>query len=245
MEKLHPRAVIFDLGSTLIEYESISWSQLNILCAENARKFLIKKGYTLPDENVFYHAFEDVKHQYRKVAEDTLVEWTIPKVTAELFKKLNIDGDNTIVDRFFDAYYEPVKNNIYIYDDTLDTLERIKKRIPVTGLISNTIFPGRAHLAELKRFGIESYFDFTIFSSSFLLRKPHPDIFYAAANKAGYAPSECVYVGDRYYEDVTGPLSIGMTPVLKMIDKREYPDDIPDSVRRISTLKELENHLEI
>jgi hypothetical protein len=39
MEKLQPRAVIFDLGSTLIEYEVIPWSEMNLYCAASARNY--------------------------------------------------------------------------------------------------------------------------------------------------------------------------------------------------------------
>jgi len=91
----------------------------------------------------------------------------------------------------------------------------------------------------LERFRIEPYLDFKIFSSTFKYRKPHPDIFLKAANLAGYAPSECLYVGDRYYEDIQGPAGIGMKAVLKMVDKRQYPEDMPYDFPRIKTLSEL------
>ncbi len=245
MEKLQPRAVIFDLGSTLIEYEAVPWDELNRQCVAAARKFLLKKGYELSDETSFYEAFQDIRCRYREAATETLVEWSVPQVTAELFEKLGLNMDDSIVDRFFDAYYKPVEKILYAYDDVLDTLGRIKKKIPQMGLISNTVFPARAHLMELERFKIKPFLNFTVFSSSFKLRKPHPDIFYKAANMAGFAPSECVYIGDRYVEDVEGPNDIGMNAILKIVEGREYPQDMPDTLRTIRTLGELERHIEI
>ena len=62
---------------------------------------------------------------------------------------------------------------------------------------------------------------------------------------AGFAPSECVYIGDRYVEDVEGPNDIGMNAILKIVEGREYPQDMPDTLRTIRTLGELERHIEI
>ena len=97
----------------------------------------------------------------------------------------------------------------------------------------------------MKKFGINSFLDFKIFSSTFGLRKPHADIFYHAANMAGYAPAECVYIGDRYKEDIVGPKNIGMAAILKVKKDREYPGDMPLATRRIDSLSELANHLDI
>jgi len=245
MEKLQPKAVIFDLGSTLIEYEVIPWSEMNLFCTVSARNYLLKKGYEMPDKEEFHQAYEEVKDKYREMASETLVEWTVMQAAGELLRKWNIEVNDNILDRFFDAYYEPLGRRVYAYDDALETLEKVKQRYPVIGLVSNTIFPERAHRRELKRFRIEPYLDFAIFSSSFGLRKPHPEIFYKAANLAGYAPAECVYIGDRYLEDVEGPAKIGMPAILKLWNGREYPEDMPMDTRTISSLSELDRHLNL
>jgi len=245
MDKLHPRALIFDLGSTLIEYESVSWGELGVQCAASSHRFLAKKGFDVPDEESYLRAFEEVRAGYQQLAQESLVEWDVPTVAVKLFDRLGINHDEKLVDRFFDAYYEPVESQLYIYDDVLETLERLKSSYPLMGLVSNTVFPEKTHLAELKRFGIEPYLDFTVFSSTFKLRKPHPDIFYHAVNLAGCAPREALYVGDRYVEDVQGPQDIGMAAILKVKPGREYPADMPETVRKIDNLAELVDHLEL
>ncbi len=244
MDKIKPKAIIFDLGSTLIEYEVIPWDELGIECAESGRKFLVDRGYDLPEGNGFFEAFCEIRDTYREVAQEQLVEWDVPTVASKLFEKLGMIWNDDLVDAFFDAYYKPVDKRLYVYDDVPDTLEKLKAVYPVMGLVSNTVFPERAHLHELKRFGIESYLDFTVFSSTFRLRKPHPDIFYHAVNLAGFAPSECVYVGDRYIEDIQGPTEIGMHAILKVKEGREYPEEMPLLRRRIDAFAELMDHLE-
>lgn len=244
MEKLYPKAVIFDLGSTLIEYESIPCSQLSVIAAVSVWTFLKDKGYDVPAEKEFVDVFEDVKEEFRRPAREDLTEWTIPQATEKLLGKLGIASSDGLSDRLFEAYYRPVAEQIYAYDDTLETLKRIKDRGMVIGLISNTIFPEETHRDELKRFKLHKYFAFTIFSSTFGRRKPHPDIFYAAANRAGFAPAECVYIGDRFVEDYQGPTAIGMHSILKIQPLREYPSDMSE-IATIRCLSDLEDYLDI
>ena len=210
MGMTRPRAVIFDLGSTLIDYPSSIWEKLSAECTVAARQSLIDRGVELPPEDQFAAAFEEAKNGFRRIAAETRVEWTIPQAAEKLFGKLGLPSGDDLSGSFFEAYYKVVREHISVYDDTVTVLEKIKESIGRIGLISNTIFPEWAHRDELKQFGIEEFLDFTIFSSTFGLRKPHPDIFYKGANLAGYAPEECVYIGDRYIEDITGPNGIGM-----------------------------------
>lgn len=245
MEKITPKAVIFDLGSTLIEYEKIPWSELLGECIRSVGRFLNKQGIKIPDEDKFYNVFCEVRDHYRKIGAETLVEWSIPVAAKDVLDKLNIKNEDGLTDRMFDAFYKPVEEQIFVYDDSKSTLKRIKEKGITIGLISNTIFPDRAHIGELKKYELYDYIDFTIFSSSFGKRKPHSDIFIQAADQAGFAPSECVYIGDRYYEDITGPNSVGMPAILKFVENREYPMDMPNNIKKIMKISELFDHIEI
>ncbi|HUV30372.1 MAG TPA: HAD family hydrolase [Acidobacteriota bacterium] len=244
MQKLEPKAIIFDLGSTLIEYEAVPWDELSAVCVAAARTELVRKGISLPGQEEFIAAFDQVRQAYRERAQSDLTEWNVLQVAAGLFEAIGVRYDEPLLQVFFDAYYVPVGEQLFAFEDTVPTLQTLRGQFPVIGLVSNTVFPEEAHLRELDRFGISPYLDFTLFSSTFKLRKPHPDIFYRAANLAGYAPSECVYVGDRYVEDVQGPNAVGMPAVLKVKPGRVYPDDMPAAVRRIDTLSGLLEHLE-
>ncbi|MDF1544930.1 MAG: HAD family hydrolase [bacterium] len=244
MEKLCPRAVIFDLGSTLIEYETIPWEQLVLVCAEAAHDFLLTESIKLPSRNEFLEQFETTRLEYRARAVESLSEYTVPEAAVTILDNLQIAHNADLINRMFDAYYHPVRQGLYIYDDTFATLQKIKNAGMTIGLISNTIFPARTHLGELNRFGISEFFDFTIFSSTFGKRKPHPDIFKEALKQAGCEASEAVYVGDRYIEDVTGPIALGMSAILKPKKGREYPAEMPLAERRIDTLAELADHID-
>ncbi len=245
MNKLNPKAVIFDLGSTLIDFPVENWEVVCRNCSLKGRQFLNDSNIKVPDENEFHASFEQVRIELRDNSAHSFHEYTVVQTAEVLFHRLGIAADNGLADKFFDAFYAELEQHLSLYDDTIDVLTRIRNRFNKVGLISNTIFPERVHHNEFKRFGLKPFFDFTIFSSTFGLRKPHHAIFDEAARLAGQEPIECVYIGDRYLEDVQGSSCAGMHSILKIISDREYPADMPDAIRRISALSDLTNHLDI
>lgn len=245
MNKLTPKAVIFDLGSTLIDFPVSNWEEVSRECSLKGRQFLIDSGIEVPNEKEFVEGFENVRSVFREKASKTFREWTVVEAAENLFRDLGISTDNGLTEKFFDAFYAELEQHLLLYDDAIEVLTRIRNRFSQVGLISNTIFPERVHHHELKRFGLNPFFDFTIFSSTFGLKKPHHAIFDEAARLAGHNPIDCVYIGDRYLEDVQGSSGAGMHSILKVISDREYPVEMPAAIRRISTLSDLTNHLDI
>jgi FMN hydrolase / 5-amino-6-(5-phospho-D-ribitylamino)uracil phosphatase len=54
-----------------------------------------------------------------------------------------------------------------------------------------------------------------VWSSDLEYTKPHADAFLAAMEAVGVDdPADCVYVGDRLYDDISGAKSVGMRAVL-------------------------------
>ena len=101
MQKLRPKAVIFDLGSTLIDYPSTVWEELSRECIEAGRRMLIEEELTVPDGSEFSKMYESVRDGFRKHADETLIEWTVPQAVHKLLGKLDIPMHDGLVDRFF------------------------------------------------------------------------------------------------------------------------------------------------
>lgn len=53
-----------------------------------------------------------------------------------------------------------------------------------------------------------------VFSCEVGLRKPDPEIYLAATGRLGVEPSECLYVGDGSYRELSGASAVGMHAVL-------------------------------
>lgn len=103
------------------------------------------------------------------------------------------------------------------------------------GILSNTVWDPQWHREWLERDGVWHLVDADLWTSAMAVTKPHPEAFRAAAEALGCEPSRCVYVGDRYYEDIYGAHRAGMSAILIPhsqipLDQQVAVDDQPDAI---------------
>jgi putative hydrolase of the HAD superfamily len=91
---------------------------------------------------------------------------------------------------------------------------------------------------------VSGLIDGAVYSSEIPWAKPHPEAFRAAMRAIGVTdPADCVFVGDRPYDDVHGAKCAGMRAVLvPNSDVPGFGAARPDAV--ISRLSELLEHLD-
>ena len=232
------KAILFDMGSTLIEFENYTWDVLGRLSAEKGYRFLREKNLSLPDFEEFSDILYDELVKARAEIEGNLKEMKFERVIFDFFRKLNLSTSDGVCGSFLEVYYKPVTDQLTLIDGAEKVLKHFKQKNLKIGLISNTIFPEKFHLRELKRFGLYPYLDAHFFSSEVGVRKPHPKIFQITLEKLKVAPSETVFVGDRLKEDVGGAQNVGMKGILKYHEGRDYTVPVtPDA--QVMELKEL------
>ncbi|CAG9297931.1 HAD family hydrolase [Celerinatantimonas diazotrophica] len=103
------------------------------------------------------------------------------------------------------------------------------------GIISNGSKLSREN--TLKSTSFNGLISNLVSSEEFGVKKPNPDIFIKTANKAGFSPQECVYVGDHPVIDSQGALDAGMYSVLLTGFNSELA--VPDNCFKIHYLSEL------
>jgi putative hydrolase of the HAD superfamily len=233
------------MGSTLLEFENSTWDVLRRLSTETGYEFLQEKKLSLPNLEEFSGILSAEFLLARSEVEQSLKEMKFEKVIFDFFTKLNLSTSDGIYGSFLEVYYRSVTNQVTLVDGAEEVLKFFKEKNLKIGLISNTIFPEKFHLRELKRFGLYPYLDAYFFSSQVGVRKPHPKIFQLALEKFKVDPSEAVFVGDRLQEDVGGAQNVGMKGILKYHQGRDYtlpitPDaqvmelkDLPEVVRNL------------
>ena len=233
------KAVLFDLGSTLIEYENQDWPTLGKTGIIAAYPFMKKSFSQLPVVEQFGPTF----YKYLRAILDQRQDHSeveLHDVCNRIFKQMGLSITDGIVGKFVDIYYKPVTEQITLIPGADKILEKLKEAGLTIGLVSNSIFPEKFHRSEMERFGLLKYFDFTIFSSSVGIRKPGKNIFDMALKRAGVDSSKAIFIGDRFDADVGGAKNAGITSVLKYREGRENPDNIePDFT--ILNLDELES----
>jgi putative hydrolase of the HAD superfamily len=99
------------------------------------------------------------------------------------------------------------------------------------GLVSNTMFSGQAHVADMARFGLLDYFDAMVFSADVDKWKPTAAPFLHVLDALGVAGETAVYIGDDPGSDVRGAKRAGMRAIhFHSSDRFAQPDDIqPDA----------------
>lgn len=230
--------ILFDMGGTLIEFENSSWDVLNQRCT--------RKGYDfLKEQNAIEAGYQDfvdsLRREFEKrwtASEKTLQEIDFESAVFSVLKKLDLNLTDGNKKEFMIRYYQPVTEQITLIPGAVETLKLFKDKNLKVGLLSNTIFPGRFHTEELKRFGLDSYLDLALFSSEVGFKKPHPHMFCTALEKLSVVPHSALFVGDRLEEDIEGAQKVGMKAVLKVKDGEDCSTSIvPDA--KINSLTEL------
>lgn len=106
-----------------------------------------------------------------------------------------------------------------------DALRRLHDLGASIGLLSNTIWPREWHVDQLCEGGVLDLFDALTFSSDLPVAKPHPDAFRLAADALGVDVGDCLFVGDRWGDDVCGSAAAGLSPVW-IRNAREHAGDV-------------------
>lgn len=86
-------------------------------------------------------------------------------------------------------------------------LNFLKRRGHRLGLVSNLASPFKE---PVRRFGLEPLFDAVAFSCDEGCTKPDPEIYRRALARLGVEPSEALFVGDSFPNDVKAPAALGM-----------------------------------
>ena len=142
------------------------------------------------------------------------------------------------------SYYALWDPHTYTDPDVAPLLRYLRERGIRVGVLSNTMWPRTAHERVFRRDEVLSLIDGAIYSSEIPWVKPQAQAFRAAMAAVGMTdPGECVYVGDRPYDDVHGAKSMGMRAVLvPHSDVPPFAGAVPDAV--ITRLSELASHLD-
>lgn len=225
-------AAIFDLGGTLIIYENRhSWTELALLGCRNAAPVLKEiTGVEIPPERIRTQLLQILDDAMQARSKD-LVEVDLFQIVSTALADLGVEISDGLPAKFVHSYYQPTTKQIALVPGAVELLSKLKGTGLKIGLISNSIFPAEFHRHEMQRFGILDYFDFTIFSSEVMIRKPKKEIYLKALSLMESESERTVFVGDRLIEDVAGPQAVGMRAILKFDEKRDYSDDVePDAV---------------
>ena len=222
------RAVIFDWGGTLTPWHSIDHEDLWLgVCTRH---------YPAADAPAMAAAARAAERELWLLGESAQQSATLDSV----FTRAGVMATAA----FLASYYEAWDPHTLTDPDVPPLLRELRRRGIKIGVLSNTMWPREAHERIFIRDDVLDLIDGAVYSSEIPWVKPHPEAFRAAMAAVGVTdPADCVFVGDRPYDDVYGAKSAGMRAVL--VPNSAVPafsGTEPDAV--ISRLAELLDHVD-
>lgn len=222
------KAIFFDLDDTLINSKT---AQYNAIC--QFRKLF--KIFEEVDEEYFSKIWHEITiklyEEYAKGKMDFQTQRV--KRIKNLFEKFNINIDDKLAQKYFEAYLNLYKANWNLFGDTLETLEDMQKKYKLV-LITNG--DSKQQREKIEKTKIENYFSKIIISSEVGVSKPKKEIFELACKEINIEPENCLMVGDSYRLDIKGAQNAGLKAVWvnRKNENIEYKN-------QINELKELNN----
>jgi putative hydrolase of the HAD superfamily len=233
-----PRAVVFDLGGTLVQWPK--WDEDAPVKWGFAYDALMRSndGRALPARDAFVQAMRGAEqaHWVRVDRE----HWSGPptSLVREGFERLGVAVGDRELTATLDGYARAIAGWSTVFPDSRDTLVLLRERGYRLGLLSNTWWAAEWHNADIAAHGLAGLLDELVYTSDQPHSKPHPSVFREISARLEVAPEACVMIGDRRIDDVAGGKRVGMRGVWRRNDSGFPTGDVePDAI--VDQLSEL------
>jgi len=209
------KAVLFDLGETLLDFGKIKTTRLFRQGARLSYDFLKSCGQ--PVGCFEYYCWRNlIALRFRHLISNiTKKDINSSALLRGIGKKKGIKLDGQQWRHFAWLWYEPLSKIATTEPGIAETLEALKKLGLKLGILSNTFVNAHSLEKHLEQLGLLDFFTVRMYSYEFDFRKPDVRIFKIAAERIGEAAENILYVGDRIDKDIIPALKIGFKPVLK------------------------------
>ena len=238
------KAVLFDLGETLLNFGQVNTTGLFRQGAISSYDFLKNLGQPVGGFNYYYWRNMialRVRHWLSNITGrdfDTLA--LLKKVGTKKGVKLNPEQWRHLAW----LWYEPLSQVGQTEPKTKETLAALKNSGLKLGIVSNTFVNGSSLDEHLRQLGILDFFTVRVYSYEFNFRKPNTQIFKVAAKRIGETLENILYVGDRIDKDIKPAVKTGMQAVLKAA-YTNAGKETPRGAWKIDRLCELPRLIEI
>jgi len=211
------RAVLFDLGNTLVSYYQPP--EFMPVLRRSLEACLARLGHGPLQRE----AQTALLHQALELNQERadLAVWPLEERLRVLFG--HAAGDAAMLERLCSAFLAPIFSTAQVNVEALPVLTGLKQLCIKTAVVSNTPWgsSGRAWRAELARHGLLAALDAVVFCTDVGWRKPHPAPFRRALELLDIPAGEAVFVGDDPVWDVDGANGAGLRPILLITQEQQ------------------------
>lgn len=233
------RAVLFDLGHTLVDFtrtqEALHQAYEQIRARIEAVAYMEVPELLDLVERVAGGVDRLVEQSYR---ERRLEELNQAQLFREALSGIGFDLPDDTIEHIVHLDHSAWSNSLTVDPEVLEVLKELQDLGYVMGLVSNVSLYPHLMRKDLERLGIAPFLRAAVFSSEVGFRKPDPRVFRMALERVGVEAPQAAFVGDRLFDDVSGAQAVGMRAVqTRQFRQEEDPDAHPNAV--IDHLNEL------
>jgi putative hydrolase of the HAD superfamily len=232
------KAVLFDLGETLLNFGRVNTIMLFRQGARLSYDFLKSCGQTVG--NFEFYCWRNLLSLYthRLISRITGKDFNALLLLRGIGTKKGIKLSKDQWQHFAWLWYEPLGQLGKAEAGIEDTLAALKQMDLKLGIVSNTFVHKASLEKHLEQVGILDFFAVRLYSYEFDFRKPDTRMFKVAAEKVGEMVENILFVGDRINKDIAPAMTAGMKAVLKAAHTNVGKTP-PQGVRKINLLSEL------
>ncbi len=237
------KAVIFDLGETILNFGKINPVRLFKEGAGLTYDYLKSHGQPVGSFWIYFWRNLIALRFRNFISAMTGNDFNSAAFLRKIGTKKGIRLDGRQWRHLSWLWYEPLSKVAKIEPDIKQTLAKLKNAGLKLGILSNTFVSSHSIEKQLLQIGILEFFSVRMYSYEFDFRKPDLRLFKIAAERIGEAFENIIYVGDRIDKDAKPTLELGMTPVIKTA-YTNTGKNIPQGVFQINKLSELPELIE-
>ena len=195
--------IFFDLDHTLWDFEKNSALTFDLI--------FNKLNFSLDCEKFLMH-YVPINHACWKLYRENKIDQKELRLRrlSETFYALNRVVSNEQIEVISDLYIENLSSFTHLFDGTHELLENLKQKYKLH-IITNG-FEQVQHF-KISNSGLAPYFEHTFTAEKIGYKKPHPQIFQQALQKAQVIPENALMIGDSLEADISGALHLGMQAI--------------------------------
>lgn len=212
------RAILFDLGQTLLDYGPQSrWPEFRIRRMVELYPLACELWGELGMEAAEFGQVVGAglqTDQFRAI-EHSGLSLPFARRMREALAAIGVEPEDGALHRLVEAFNEPIRSWPQAYPDTKPSLHRLRALGVKLAVITNAPWdtPGRMLYSDLEGSRLAHLFETFVASGDVPWRKPNPEFMWAAARSLACPPERCLVVGDNLMADIGGARAAGMRSV--------------------------------
>lgn len=256
MSKPEIKAVLFDLGETLLTFGRLNRSLLFSEAVERSYRYLTEHGQPVGSFGA-YRLF-----YWWGLRWAVLKSWITGNDfnSLQLLKEYGRKRGFTLSESQWEElnwqWYLGLCDVCRVTEGTRQALESLQQMGLKLGLLSNTFIHKSSLERHLRQHGLLDFLPVRVYTYEYPWRKPDERIFKEAAQQIRIDCDNIIYVGDRVDNDVVGARKVGMLPVLVRAytnETREIPSDVayidciaelPEWIKNNCFIKKIDNEIQ-